>query len=350
MSARPTRRGAVLLIVLVAMMFATLALTVFIERSTGDLLIEARAATAQRLRTEAYSALETTLGVLAGFREAIGDLHSPLEGWSRPLDFSDYEPEAGRRVTVSFVDESGRMPLVNTSFEQLKTIFSAWGMTQYDAERCADALLAWMKPDHVARTSIGLESQEYELAPIPYKAPGKPLRSWRELGAIATVRKYFFDETGVPTEYFHRIQAAFSLLDYPEPNINAAVPEAFLSTNGLGTDTQRDRFQDYLAGRGAWTGRPSGYFKSVDQIASVLGQLPAGAKFGVTVRALRVVVTVREGGQVYRLSALVSPPGGAAWPGANTSTSSNLPFAVLEIAENDGPASTDPVPPKPPAK
>jgi hypothetical protein len=349
-TARPRHRGAVLLIVLVAMMFATLALTVFIERSTGDLLIEARAATAQRLRTEAYSALETTLGVLAGFREALGDLHSPLEGWGQPLEFSDYEPEPGRRVTVSFTDESGRLPLVNASFEQLKTVFAAWGMPPYDAERCADALLAWMKPDHVARTSVGLESQEYELAPIPYKAPGKPLRSWRELGAIATVRKYFFDETGAPNAYYRRMQNAYSLLEYDEPNINSAVPEAFLATNGLGNDTQTRRFQDYLNGSGAWTGRPSGYFKSTDQVAAVLGELPAGAKFGVAVRALRVAVTVKEGGQIYRLSALVSPPGGAAWPGATASTSPNLPFAVLEIAENDGAALTNPAPLKPPAK
>ncbi|MDX2186555.1 MAG: type II secretion system protein GspK [Opitutaceae bacterium] len=325
-----------MLIVLVAMMFATVALTAFIERSSTDLLVEAKAHTATRMRADAYSALEATLSVLAAFRAQLGELHSPQEGWHDAIEFSGFEPEPGRRVKVSFVDESGRIPLVNTDFPRLKTILGAWGMRTYDAERCADALLSWMKADYVPTTSLGMEEDEYQRAPFPYKAPKKSLRSWNELSAIATVREYFFDNAGAPNEYFYQMQRVFSLLDYPEPNINAAVPDAFLARDALGTDSQQRRMKDFLTGRGAWNGRGGGYFKTKDQIAQVLGPLPSGTSFDVVVRALRVTVTVREGNQAYHLQALVAPEGGAKWQTGDSVKSSNLPFAVLEIVENDG--------------
>ena len=51
------RRASVLVVVLVTLVLATIALTLFIERATDDLLVETREADARRLRLEAYSAL-----------------------------------------------------------------------------------------------------------------------------------------------------------------------------------------------------------------------------------------------------------------------------------------------------
>ena len=82
------RRGSVLLIVLVTLVFATSALLLFIEKAGTDLLVPIREADANRLRLEAYSALETTLAVLEDFREVSEGLHSPAEGWSDPLAFA----------------------------------------------------------------------------------------------------------------------------------------------------------------------------------------------------------------------------------------------------------------------
>ena len=97
---RSRRNGSVILIVLITVLFATTALTLFIERASTDLLVDAREADAARLRLEAYSALETTLGVLEDFRTVIGSLHSPSEGWSEPLLFANYEPQSGHRIDV----------------------------------------------------------------------------------------------------------------------------------------------------------------------------------------------------------------------------------------------------------
>ena len=72
-----SRRGSVLVIVLVTLMFATLALIAFVEKASDDLIVEAREASATRLRREAFSALEVTLGVLEDFRQVNSGLRSP---------------------------------------------------------------------------------------------------------------------------------------------------------------------------------------------------------------------------------------------------------------------------------
>src|SRR2546430_83696 len=100
--------GSVILIVLVTLLFTSLALMVFIEKASSDLLVEARESNSTRLRVEAYSALETTLGVLEEFRAVGGALHSPSEGWADPLTFANYQPGEGRTVEVAFEDESGK--------------------------------------------------------------------------------------------------------------------------------------------------------------------------------------------------------------------------------------------------
>ncbi len=96
------KRASILLIVLITIAFASLAMLSL--SSTGratTCLVAARAAEANRLRADAYSALEVTLGVLNEFIQVDGALHSPAEGWSDPLGFAGYEPASGRTVEVS---------------------------------------------------------------------------------------------------------------------------------------------------------------------------------------------------------------------------------------------------------
>ena len=113
--ARRNQRGSVLLIVLITLVFATVAMFVFIERASNDLLVEKRSSDAANLRLEAYSALETTLAVLEDFRQVNGVLRSPSEGWGNPLEFSGYLPPEGRTVEVAFEDESGKYSLPNVT-------------------------------------------------------------------------------------------------------------------------------------------------------------------------------------------------------------------------------------------
>ena len=132
-------RGSVLVIVLVTLVFTSVAVVAFIEQASNDLLVESRAASARRLRQEAYSTLEVTLATLQSFIQADNGLHHPSEGWSEPLEFSGWTPREGCTAVVTFEDETGKIPLTHVDSATLVKVFEAWQMAPADAERLADA-------------------------------------------------------------------------------------------------------------------------------------------------------------------------------------------------------------------
>ena len=371
-------RGSVLIIVFVTMIFATAALFLFIEKASTDLIVVAQDSTADRLRLEAYSALETTVGVLVDFREASNGLHSPLEGWSDPLEFAGYEPAPDRTVEVTFEDESGKISLPTAQMDTLVNVFKAWDLPQADAEKLADALLGWMKNEHVATSAAAPRPEDYDRGELPFKPPGRALRSYSELAAIEYAREVFYDEFGRPNELWHRFVASFSLYQYRTPNVNAAAPDLLAAMGSQDVIEQR-RMGEFLRGEGAYESTGAGYFKNKGEVANVLGaRSPVAEKVGTDISALRIIVTVREGLNTYRLSALMAPPGGASIPkaqaqnaegetanaqppantpapsasaggGGNTAAKNlNYPFTLLEIRENGAISnSPDPAPESP---
>lgn len=346
------RRGSVLVIVLVTLVFAATALLAFVERAGDDLLVEARVADAARLRGEAYSALETTLAVLEDFRQTGGALRSPAEGWGDPLAWCGYTPGEGRTVEVAFVDESGKLPLPNADFLTLVALFSHEGLTVNDAEKLADALLVWSQPDYVPATAGAPRADDYERTPLPFGPPKRSLRSFSELAAIDGVKEFFFDEVGTPNALYAHFTAAVSLYRYPQPNVNAA-PPAVLAAVGSYTETQQARLADYFAGTGTYLAQGPGYFQSANDAGNVLGAQAVAPGFATQIRALRITVTVRQGRSSFQLEAVVAPPNGArpvaamAEPDADpaaaatagttaspTTVALNYPFTLLEITEN----------------
>ncbi len=299
-----------LVIVLVTLLFATTALLLFIERASTDLVVHVRYSDRIRLRQEAYSALETTLAVLIDFREVIGGLHSPAEGWAEPLEWGDYEPQEGREVKVTFVDESGRIPFGSLDFQMWVLLFESWGVREFDAEKWADALMGWSQEDYVASTFDAPRLEDYERDPLGFAPPGRAPHSWDELRAIDLIRDEFFDETGRPNEYFERIQEAVTLFKYNTPNINAASKGA-LAALGRYDDNQQDLLSDYLGGRGLYRSQGPGYFTDAGEVATVLGDQAVAEGFGTEVQALRITVEVKQGAGSYVLSAVFAPPGGA---------------------------------------
>lgn len=361
-----TRRASILVVVLVSLVFATAALVMFVRKAGTDLLVEMREADAQRLRMEAYSALETTISVLDEFRRASDGLRSPRQGWQNPFDWCDYQPGEGRVVEVRFVDESGRISLPQADFQVLSELFQQWEIPEPDAERWADALLGWMKSDYTPKSITGAQVEDYERAPLPFKPPGRPLRSWEELRSIDVIREAFFDEQGRPNVYAKRFRDAVSLLDYRQMNVNAAGASALAAVAGY-DENQLKQLGDYLGGTGAYASGSRGYFESAEEVKSVLGEQASTTGFGVRIQALRVIVTVRQGRSSFVLNTVLAPPGGAtlvppseipppegsvaAQASAQAATAAtneedsppalNYPFTVLEITENDV-VSTDP--------
>lgn len=374
------QRGSILLIVMVTLLFAAFALVVFVEKAGVDLLVETRDASARRLRREAFSALEVTLATLEDFRAANSGLHSAAEGWGDPLVWAGWSPTEGRTVEISFEDESGKISLAHADDTAFANLFKSWEISQSDAERLTDALLVWMKKDHIPKSAF---PADYERGELPYVPPLRPLKSFAELAAIDQARDFFYDERGRPNERWFRFTAAFSTFNFAKTNLNSAQGDV-LAALGNYDPVQRSRFGEYLTGTGAYQTQGPGFFHTTAEAATLLGTPRLPNSFDTQIQALRINLTVREGRLFYRLSAVVAPPNGAtivtttatsqrAQPSgaqrtaaptaaptapasgttaANNAASANqkklnYPFTLLEIRENDAIPSAPPPPSKP---
>lgn len=348
-------RGSVLVIVLVTLMFASFALIMFIEQASTDLLVVSRDQVSRRLRRDAYSTLEATLATLQDFQKVGGSLHSPAEGWRDPLGFSGWLPRSGITAEVSIEDESGKISLSHVDAGMLTNLFKAWDIKQADAEKLTDSLLGWIKRDYVP---ISSRSPDYDQGDLPFEAPARPMRSFTELAAIDFVREKFFDEHGRPNELWYRFVAVFSLYNYQQLNLNAATPDV-LAAVGFSDQSQYGRLKDFVSGTGGYSSIGPQWLSSTAQAAGVMGTGALPPILGIQVRALRVNVTVHEGRNEFRLSAVVAPSGGAsivkttatstksAASGSTTAVATapktapppaapqlNYPFTLLEIREN----------------
>ena len=373
--ARPSR-ASVLVIVMITLLFTAFALIAFIEKATNDLLVEQRAAETRRLRMEAYSALEVTLAVLEDFREATNGLHSPAEGWTDPLGFAGYLPTEDRTIDVAFDDESGKISLPRANAVALSALFKTWQLQPVDAEALADALLGWMKKNHVYTSAI---TPGYLQSAIPYEEPGRPLRSFQELAAIEKAREIFYDADGRPNDLWRRFADSVSLLDFAKTNLNGARPDT-LAALGQFDATQQQNLTDYRSGTGSYERQGPGYFQYVADAQRIAGATGDTGAFSTTISALRITLTVHDGRSQFRLSAVIAPPNGATTitttatsqrtvasassgsaaaaqnqgnsanpaPAANSpntaAASLRYPFTLLEIREND----EIPPPPSPP--
>lgn len=356
LTGRSRERGAVIALVLVTLLLAAFLLTSFIRRSGTELLADARASQQRALRLEAYSALETTLAVMADYRVAQGALRSVSEPWSTALADTGYLPDAGREIEVTFEDESAKLSLPNASEDELQAMLEFAGVERNDAERSARTLHAWLR-EAPKDASPALDAPDYTRAEPAYKAAARPLRAWSELAAVELDRHVFFDEAGRPTAAFEAFTQNVSLHSFSKVNLNAAQPGT-LTALGLGAG-ELQSLQTYRE-------RPKqkgdlGVFRSLPEANTVLGNSVPGEKFGTSIEVLRVNVTVRQGAIAYRLSAVIATSGGArtsaprrdqpkATAGSTAQVTTpapqrkvlNLPFSVLEIREDAEPLTPPP--------
>lgn len=334
-SSASAQRGSVLLVVLVMLLFTAGMLTVFIDKASTDLIVEARRIRADRLRSEAYSALEVTIAVLNEFVQSDANaLRSPQEGWGDPLTFAAWEPDEGHTVTVTFEDESGKIPLSSVDATILTTLFKSWEMSETDAGEMADAILSWIKPNHTPTTNF---SATYDQGDLPYAAPKRSMLSFNELAAIDLASKFFYDENGRPNAYWQRFADTFSLYTYTQPNLNAfPIRPDVLTALGKFEPEVQQKLSDYLAGTGDYDGKGPQYFKVRNDANPIMGTGGSLPSFNTIIRALRIHVTVHEGDSQYRLTAMISPPNGAT---PEQSTATNTPTAASNAAAGNNPAA-----------
>lgn len=293
------RTGSVLLLTLFLITLTSFAMTRFIEKAYSEILSEGLHTQRDHLRMEAYSTLETTIAILSNVEEITGALHDPVQGWGDPLALAGIEPPPGMTVRVDFVDEMGKIPLPSAERDQLRRLFELLGFNDTDSDELTDALLGWMNQG-AASTSLSANHIDYERAELPYEPPYRPLRSFRELAAIAGFQEAFFDQ-GVPNELFHRFTSLVSLYDFPSINVNSATPEILHIWSGVG-EAQIETIRTNVETN---TGQLP-YYRSVAEAEAAFG-VPLGGAYTVQTHALRVIITVGEGGSEFMLSAVVAP-------------------------------------------
>jgi hypothetical protein len=353
------RRGSVLVVVLVTLLFASLLLMRLVETSTPDLLIAMRQADRERLRGDAYAGLETTLAALMDFRTVDGGLYAPAQGWSDPLTYAAYVPREGVTLAVAFEDESAKLSLPRMNADTLNTLLVQLGLPMTEAARVADAMLAWTRNGHVAAESA-TSSSAYEQGDPPAQPPYRSLRSFDELATIAVARDYFYDKEGRPLALLDEFKRAVSLYEFNATNLNSAGDTVLLASGW--DQNQSGQLQKYLATQvSALKSRP--YLRSVQEARGQVGNA-SFRNLGAQIQLLRITVTARQGAAQLQLSALVTwagqarlpappPPAAAAGaapaapatPAAAPAPAANTlryPFTVLELTENPIPA---PVPP-----
>ena len=363
--ARSRRRGSVIVVVLVTILFAAMLLTRLIENSSPDLLIAMRVADRDRLRADVYGAMETTLAALMDFRTVDGGLYSPDQGWADPLGYAGYVPREGVTLEVTFEDESAKLSLPRLNLDTVNTLLVQLGLSAPDAARVADALFVWTRNGHIA-AEAATSATTYERGDPPAQPPYRSLRSFDELAGIAVAREFFYDAEGRPTQLFTDFKAAVSLYQFSATNLNSA-PPVVLAANGWDA-TQTDALQKYRTAP-LTTTKTRPYIRSMQEARRQVGNAP-GRNLGAQVQCLRITVTAREGAARLKFSTLVTWAGQASLPASlaanpagapaapaqqnrpsnaaqnQASTSANAlryPYTVLEISE-----TSLPDPPSPP--
>lgn len=341
-------RGSVIVVILVALALASLLLARFVETTSVELLVATREADRDRLRGDAAGAMELALAVLAEVRAIDGGrVHGPAQGWGDPHEYAMMEPREGVEVTVAYEDESGKLSLPRMDAATLKEVGVGLGLMDRDAERLADAILTWIRPEHTP-VSFDVSPTAYEREALPHRPPGRSLRTRGEMAAVAVARDYFYDEEGRETALAAGFWRVVSRYDFGVTNLNAASPE-LLAMRGLDT-RQIELVQGW---QGGMVARPVGampYFRTLDEARGLMGESPGLAGFGTEVQALWVTVTVREGRAVMRLRALVAfdqgvrlpaaaaLPEGVERPAAPAEVEERLdyPVRILELNEDNG--------------
>ncbi len=346
---RAARGGSVLLFVLVLIVVTAAAILTFGERALGEIAGEGYYVQRNRLRGEAYSALEASLAVLAEYREIDGGLYAPAQGWADPLAQAGYVPAEGREVSVAFADENAKLPLRNADVNEtvLSALFADLGFEAGEVDVLTDSLIDWIDADDNPRP-FGAEKDDYLRTDPAHVAANRAPRSFAELMAVQGFADLMFTETGRPNQRCEEFMRRVSLWSDGTINLNTA-PDQLLRGSGLLDERQLaslGRVLDTVEGDRGSGG--ANYFRSLGELSAQAGSLPGDGLFGVRTEVLGIVVTVREREAVFRLRAVIRTESTGSKTQAKSGRSSKsgapaktleYPFRFLELVEDPPPSS-----------
>ena len=329
-----SKRGVILLMVLVLIFMVAGAVTLFIERAEVEIKSEGYYVKRADLRMDAWSMLEVAVAALADVKEIDGGLYAPMQGWGDPLEYAQVRPREGLSVRYEFIDESGKADLNNMDEDSLLILFDELGFDLDISLRLRDVLLDWIDEGDESR-SDGAETREYSSLELEAHPSNQPLKSLDELRYLFSFKELFFDESGLPLPVFEQLASAVTVLEVGKLNINSASPLALQAMVDL-DEFDMDLINDYRMGAdGKVDTEDDNYFASPSDINDVIVDIPRGAPLGNQISVLTIKVTVEEGSYSYTLfgtmkTELEAPAMEAS--GGNL----NYPFHFIELREEPG--------------
>lgn len=350
-------QGSIIVFVLGMIVLLSALIVGFIQELEPHILINTVKQSEEDLKRVAYSSLETTLGVMAQYKEVDGALYAPSQGWGNPLQFAEVNFD-GFEVTIEFEDETGKLPINGLTEETYIKMFENLGVDSYAGAELVDKLMDWTDEDDLARLN-GAESDYYLDAIIPYVPANQPLHSLEELRMVAGFDELFFDIYGNPNEFFYVLESMFSAVNSKNVNINSASPALFSFQGDVSMD--QEALWDYLNGDDGESGTSDDrYFATLEEVPEAFRAMLPGVTLTNEIEWLRIRITVRQGLSEFTLDALISVSSGE-YEGPDRSfnrfkreeqiftalrdreeenemgETGNLsyPFTVFEIREND---------------
>ena len=328
------RGGAILLMVLVLIVVVTFTLTIFIERAEVEIKGEGYYVKRSELRLEAWSMLEVAVATLADVKGIEGTLYAESQGWGNPLEYCRIAPREGLEVRYEFIDESGKMNLNAMGEDSLILLFNELGFDIDVGLRMTSVLLDWIDADDETRID-GAESREYSSLELKSSPANRPLRALEELKYLFVFKDLFFNENGLPLPVFERLAEATTVFDVGQLNVNSASPLALRAMADM-DDMDVSLIDSFLKGLDGIKGTADdNFFANRDDLAAVLGEVPAGANLANQISVLTVKVTVAESGYSYTLVGTMNLQAEAP---ALEESGGNLryPFLFLELRELAG--------------
>lgn len=334
-----TRKGSILLMVLVLIIVVSYVLTKFVERAQVEIQGEGYYVERSRLRLQAWSMLEVAVAVLADVKAIDNAIYAPAQGWGNPLDYSGVALPNGMNVSFEFIDESAKLSINELDEGSLFLLFDEMGFDLDVSQTLTNTLLDWIDEDDDARID-GAESREYSTTEMEMHPTNGPLRSLDELSSLIGFRDHFFDENGFANDNFRRLSEVVTYHPVLQMNVNSASPLALMSLAGL-NEIQVETIQEYLAGFDGEMGTADdNYFANSGEMSDVIGDVGSGVPISQQISVLTVKVTVQESGSSYSLIGTFS---------TDTETTENgesgdleYPFVFLELREEPGMNNANP--------
>lgn len=294
------RKGGAMLFVLCMIFMASAIVLTIVDYASVELRDRASSHIEPELRMIAHSALSASVAVLEEYRTIDGGLYSPAQGWGAPLADSRINFE-GADVDVKITDESGKIALSKMNGEAMKRVLEFLGFTTKDAEQMRDCLLDWTD-SNTAKSFYGAERDDYDT--YAAKPPNRALLSFDELRHIEKIREMFFDENGIPNDYYKRFSEIFTIDCDALVNLNSAsnlVLEALLEIEEKDFDKNLP-----LAIKGEIGSVSDGitWVKSLSEISSRgASDVPSSKYASCKVGLLKIEIWVRRGIAEYYLCA-----------------------------------------------